>query len=37
MSNHLHLVVTDRRAELPRFCQFLFGVLARAINASYGR
>ncbi len=37
MSNHLHLVLTDRRADLPRFCQFLFGVLARAINASYGR
>ncbi len=37
MSNHLHLVLTDRRGELPRFCQFLIGVLARAMNASYGR
>lgn len=37
MGNHYHLVVTDPHAELPRFTQFLDGVLARALNASYGR
>jgi REP element-mobilizing transposase RayT len=37
MSNHLHLVVTDRHGQLPRFCQFLFGMVARAVNASHGR
>ncbi len=37
MSNHYHLVLTDLRAELPRFCQFLDGLLARVLNASYGR
>jgi putative transposase len=37
MSNHVHLVVTDVRADLPRFCQFLDGLVARAVNASYGR
>ncbi len=37
MSNHYHLVLTDPGAELPRFVQFLDGVIARALNASYGR
>jgi putative transposase len=37
MSNHYHLVLTDPRAELPRFCQLLDGLIARALNASYGR
>jgi len=37
MSNHYHLVLTDPRAELPRFCQLLDGLVARVLNASYGR
>ncbi len=37
MGNHYHLVLTDPRAELPRFVQLLDSVVARAINASYGR
>ncbi len=37
MSDHYHLVLTDPRADLPRFCQLLDAVLARALNASYGR
>jgi len=37
MSNHFHLVVTDRRANLPAFSQFLDGVVAKALNALYGR
>ncbi len=37
MSNHYHLVLTDSRADLPRFCQFLDSLLARVLNATYGR
>jgi REP element-mobilizing transposase RayT len=37
MSNHYHLVVTDPRAELPRFAQYLDALVARAMNASLGR
>ena len=37
MSNHFHLVVTDPRANLPAFGQFLDGVLAKAFNALHGR
>jgi REP element-mobilizing transposase RayT len=37
LSNHFHLVVTDRAARLPAFHQFLDALLARALNASYGR
>jgi REP-associated tyrosine transposase len=37
MGNHYHLVLTDPRAELPRFAQLLDSVVARALNASYGR
>jgi REP element-mobilizing transposase RayT len=37
LSNHFHLVVTDSRAELPAFEQYLDGVVARAVNASLGR
>lgn len=37
MSNHLHLVVTDPLAVLPRFLQDIDGLAARAINARYGR
>jgi REP element-mobilizing transposase RayT len=37
MSNHYHLVLTDPGAELPRFAQLLDSLLARTINASYGR
>jgi REP element-mobilizing transposase RayT len=37
LSNHFHLVVTDRGARLPAFHQFLDALLARALNASLGR
>ncbi len=37
MSNHYHLVLTDPRAFLPDFCHLLDGVLAKALNALYGR
>jgi REP element-mobilizing transposase RayT len=37
MSNHWHLVVTDTRANLPDFTHLLDGVVARAVNALYGR
>lgn len=37
MSNHVHLVVTDTRANLPEFTRVLDGVVAKAMNALYGR
>jgi REP element-mobilizing transposase RayT len=37
LSNHFHLVVTDTRAQLPAFQQFLGGLVARALNALLGR
>jgi putative transposase len=37
LSNHFHLIVTDRGARLPAFHQFLDALLARALNASLGR
>ena len=37
MSDHFHLVVTDRDANLPAFSQLLDGVLAKALNALHGR
>jgi REP element-mobilizing transposase RayT len=37
LSSHYHLVLTDPQAALPRFCQLLDGLLARVLNASYGR
>jgi REP element-mobilizing transposase RayT len=37
MSNHYHLLVTDRRARLPAFVQYLDGLVARAVNAALGR
>jgi REP element-mobilizing transposase RayT len=37
MSNHYHLVITDRRARLPAFQQFLDALVARAMNARLGR
>ena len=37
MSNHFHLVVTDRTARLPAFGQYLDSLVARAVNASLGR
>jgi REP element-mobilizing transposase RayT len=37
LSNHYHLVVTDRHARLPAFHQFLDSLVARALNASLGR
>jgi len=37
LSNHVHLVVTDTKAQLPAFQQFLGGIVARALNALLGR
>jgi REP element-mobilizing transposase RayT len=37
LSNHVHIVLTDPRASLPAFQQFLDGLVARALNASLGR
>ena len=37
LSNHFHLVVTDPRACLPAFEQYLDSLVARAVNASLGR
>jgi REP element-mobilizing transposase RayT len=37
LSNHYHLVVTDTRAQLPAFVQYLDSLVARAVNALLGR
>jgi REP element-mobilizing transposase RayT len=37
LSNHVHIVLTDPRAALPAFQQFLDALVARAVNASLGR
>ena len=37
LSNHCHLVVTDRNGRLPAFMQYLDSLVARAVNASLGR
>jgi putative transposase len=37
MSNHWHLVLTDPRGNLPDFSHLLDGVVAKALNALYGR
>jgi putative transposase len=37
LSNHYHLVVTDPGAQIPAFQQLLDALVARAINALYGR
>ena len=37
LSNHCHLVVTDRNGHLPAFMQYLDSLVARAVNASLGR
>jgi REP element-mobilizing transposase RayT len=37
MSNHYHLLVTDPRAVLPAFMQYLNSLVARAMNASLRR
>lgn len=37
MSNHYHLLVTDPKGLLPRFCHLLNSLLARVINAHLGR
>ena len=37
LSNHFHLVVTDPGARLPAFAQMLASLVARAMNASWGR
>jgi REP element-mobilizing transposase RayT len=36
MSNHYHLIVTDPRAELPAFMQYLDSLVARATNSCIG-
>jgi putative transposase len=36
LSNHLHLVLTDTRGNLPAFEQYLDSLLARALNALHG-
>lgn len=36
MSNHFHLVLTDRGGRLPRFMEELNSLLARALNALHG-
>lgn len=37
LSNHYHLLVTDPRAELPAFMQYLDSLVARATNSVLGR
>ncbi len=37
MSNHLHIVLTDARANLPDFGHLFCGVVAKALNALHGR
>ena len=37
LSNHAHLVLTDRDGCLPAFMQYLDSLVARAVNASLGR
>jgi len=37
LSNHLHLVLTDPKARLPAFQQYLASFVARALNAHLGR
>lgn len=37
LSNHFHLIVTDPEAHLPAFEQYLDSLVARAVNASFGR
>jgi len=37
LSNHAHIVLTDRHARLPAFQQYLDALVARALNASLGR
>jgi putative transposase len=36
MSNHLHMVVTDVRGNLPDICHLLFGQIAKTVNAATG-
>jgi putative transposase len=36
MSNHLHIVATDTRGNMPEFCHLLFGQMAKAVNAATG-
>lgn len=37
MSNHFHCVLTDPHGNLPRFEQYLDGLVARSLNALHGR
>jgi putative transposase len=37
LSNHFHLLLTDRLGRLPAFMQYLDSLVARALNAALGR
>ncbi len=37
MSNHHHIVLTDVHGNLPRFCHLFHSLVARMLNAHYGR
>jgi REP element-mobilizing transposase RayT len=37
LSNHLHIVATDPHANLPAFMERMIGLIARCLNAYYGR
>lgn len=37
LSNHLHIVLTDPDAQLPRFMQYFGSLVARAVNSLLGR
>jgi REP element-mobilizing transposase RayT len=37
LSNHLHIVLSDPEGTLPAFEQFLDGIIAKSLNALYGR
>ena len=37
LSNHHHLVLTDPRGQLPRFVHWFHSIVARFLNAHYGR
>jgi REP element-mobilizing transposase RayT len=37
LSNHCHIVLSDPHARLPAFQQYLDGLVAKALNAFYGR
>ena len=37
LSNHVHLLVTDVRGNLPEFCRWFFEFTAKCLNAHWGR